>query len=553
MPSPFETLTLEQSQKLIESRAPSEGAKEARDFYAGEMWRDGEGWIGQRPPASSPQYQAQMDAIAAAQVGENVIAEVIGRHRAGVLGREPRWGFVPRRDIPDGEEPTAEEQALMGEADAALTGWWDRRKPLKALQSALATALLAERAPLRLFVPAGLRGEDGTIPAPVAAADAEGNPRLAAALDLLFLDTPAPETAGVFTDDATRREAGLFGFSRYKDGIPGLPPEGQGEACAELSFVGDEGATIIRVIGKESIEDSDPLPLGGRLPLYDLAREALITPQVRQGQKAINLALTQMVRNVNLAGSLERIFINAAPPGRVVNKRTGEPWKKGDPEADRQFVGEALPVGAGVSAFLKGAEIRDKQDNLTGYANATVNYRDPVPVDTFTATRQEFRAAILDQVAQKHALITGDAMASAVSRKQARAEFEASLELTKTALDDAGRWLLETLLALAAIFAGQAGRYDSLRCEFGATIDAGPLSADDRQQIVAEYQAELLSRETTLSRLDVDDVEAEIARIEAEGTARDERTLSVVGAGRPAQQDDNDPVNALDDELSEVA
>ena len=74
--------------------------------------------------------------------------------------------------------------------------------------------------------------------------------------------------------------------------------------------------------------------------------------------------------------------------------------------------------------------MRDKDGNVTGYSNGTVNYRDPVPVDTFTQTRQEFRAAILAGVAQTHALISGDATASGESRKQARAEFEASLALT---------------------------------------------------------------------------------------------------------------------------
>jgi len=529
MPSPFEALTLKNTADLVAALAPDAGDKEALDFYSGAMWRDGDAWLGQKPPASSPEYLAQLAAIEAAQVGENIVGEVIHRHRAGVLGREPRWGFVPRRALGDGDEPTADEAALIAEAEAALTEWWDRRKPLATLQTALPTALLARRAPLRLLVPAGLRDANGNVVVKAAA----GESPLVAALDYLYIETPDAALAGVFTDDATRREAGVFTYTAYPAAVPGLPPTGSGEDRAQVAYVDDNRQTIIVTLGKDGVvEESPPYALGGRLPLYDLTREALITPQVRQGQKAINLTLTQMIRNVNLAGSLERIFVNLAPPGRLLNKATGQPWQQGDAAADRQFAPEPLPVGAGVSAFLRGAELRDKEGNLTGYSNGTVNYRDPVPVDTFTQTRQEFRAAILAQVSQGHVLISGDATASGESRKQARAEFEASLEMTKTALDDAGRWLLETALALAAVFAGQAGRYDGLRCEFAASVDAGPQSAQERQQIVAEYQAGLASKETAMSLLGVDDTAAEMARIDEEQTASDTQTLAVV-SGRP--------------------
>jgi len=320
-------VTLDQCKKLGESRALTEGEQEAREFYDGEMWRDGAGWIGQKPPAQSPEYRAQLAAIRDALVSENVIAEVVHRHRAGVLGREPRWGFVPRRAIPDGQKPSAEEAALMVEADAALTAWWDRRKPLETLQGALPTALLTRRAPLRLFVPAGLRGDDGTV---VAQPGRDQTP-LDAALALVYLDAPAPDTAGVFADDTTRREASVFTYRRFADGVPGLPASGQGTDCAEIAFVVDDGATIIRVIEGETALDSAPLPLGGRLPVYELRREPLVTPQVRQGQKAINLALTQMVRNVNLAGSLERIMTTSCRPASTSTRRPGSPGSRGTP------------------------------------------------------------------------------------------------------------------------------------------------------------------------------------------------------------------------------
>jgi hypothetical protein len=529
LPSPWEQLTAKDARDLIATRAYTPDDEEARDFHAGQMWRNGDGWLGQRPPADSESYAAQMLAIETAFVGKNVVREITLRHVAGVLGREPAWSFVPRRPLAEGESPTAQEQALADEAAAALTEWWDRHRPLRTLQAALATALLVERAPLRLLVPQGLRDESGRLAVP------PGDGALAAALGALYLDAPEPAAAGVFADDATRREAGVFAFTDYPDAKPGLPPSGQGVEKAEVSFAldGDEG-TALRIIGPEGIEDEavPPLALGGRLTLHELRRDRLVTRQVRQLQKALNLDLTQMMRNVNLAGSLERTFLNVMPPGawqdasgKVISAREAATT----PGA--KFVPESLPVGAGVSAFLRGQEVRDKDGNLTGYANGSVNYREPVSVTTFTDTAAELYRAILAEVGQLHALIASDATASGESRKQARAEFAATLDVSKTAVDEAGRWLLETALALAATLANQAGRYAELRCEFNARLDPGPIAADERTQYVAEWEKGAISHETLLSWLEIDDPDAEMARIEAERGAQDGAFLALAGGG----------------------
>jgi len=546
MQSPWEALILTEAQALVASAAPDDDAKEALDFVNSDLWRDGEGWIGQKPPPGE-QYTAQMTAIANAFVAENATLEVVERHVAGVLGREPRWSFVPRRPLADGEAPTEAEAALIAEAEAALTEWWDRRKPLPTFRAALSTALAIDRAPLRLFVPSGFMGEGDTL----AAAD------LTAALDLLYLRAEGPESCGVFVDDDTRAEAGVFAYQQYPPGkVSALPNRGDGTPTAALCFVGDDGATVLRVLGKDGpVEEGTPYPLGGRLLYHELRRTALITRQVRRGQKALNLALTQMVRNVNLAGSLERLFVNVMPPGRWVDG-SGTPIsaQAAATTSGAKFVGEPLPVGAGVSAFLRGQEVRDAEGKLTGYANGTVNYRDPVPVGTFKDSRDILYAGILGQCHQKHALISGDATASGESRKQARAEFEASLALSKAALDELGRWLLETALALAAFIAGQAGRYDDLRCEFGAIVDAGPQSAEDRKEYVAEWQVGAMSLETLLSLLEVEDVAAEIARIEAEKQAGNDAFMGLAsgaqrGAVAPGGQQAN-PADVLASELS---
>jgi hypothetical protein len=541
LPAIFDMLTLQDATKLVATADKlGPGDREALDFYRGDHWRGGLAWPGQKPPPGE-QYQAQMAAIAAGFVSKNVTREVVQRHRAGVLGKEPRWSFVPRRDLGKDDQgqpnpPTAEEQARIGEAEAALTAWWDRRKLLASLQQALDTALLIRRAPLRLLIPGGLRDANGQLALPTGTVEAD---RLAAALDALYLDGPsldedkpglAPDACGTFTDDATRREVGIFAYKQAPADKPFaalLTDTTGGTEAAELTYLNDDGTTTLRVLtASGEPQEAAPLPLGGRILIHELRREALITAQVRQGQKSLNLALTQMVRNVNLAGSLERIFVNVKPPGRTVDE-AGDPWVEGRSTGEPTFIPESLPTGAAVSAFLRGVEVRDANGELTGYANGTVNYRDPVPVGTFTETDGAFTAGILEETSQLHVLIGKDAQASGEARKQARAEFANSLKASKATVDDSGRWVLETALALAAVIAGTPGRFDDLRCDFGAVIDAGPLTADERAEIVAEFAAGLSSKETTLSSLGVDDTGAEMARIAAEDEAKQARAAEL--------------------------
>lgn len=512
MPTVFDALTLRDAQKYVADRAPDEGQQEALDFYAGEHWRDGAGWIGQRPPDTD--QGKMLAALRAGFVSTNASAEVVNRHRDAALGREPRWSFVPRRPLADDEELSEGERALADEAGAALTTWWDRRRVLDAAQRAVARMLATGTATLRFRIPIGLRDAAGRLAAP----------DLAAALDLIRVAVADPGAAGVFADPDTEAEIGVVVAGR--DGKP----------FAEVCYLDEAGNTIWRTIREDGGgEAGDPLPLGGNLLLYDLARDPLLTPQIRQLQKALNLNLTQMMRNINLAGSLERIVLNAQRPGHWAdaagNRLTPQQALL---DADARFVETPLPVGAGVSAFLAGLEQVNDQTGQTTYANPSVQWRDPVPVGTFTDTQAALHSLILHGTGQAHAAISGDATASGVSRQQARAEFEATLRMTKTILDAAIRWILETALALAAAICNRAGAFAELRAEVACQVEAGPLLAEERRQIVAEYEAGIFSWETTAGKLGAEDPDAERARIQAEREEAD-AAFGVV-AGRQGQQ-----------------
>jgi len=406
----------------------------------------------------------------------NAVAEVTQRHAAAVLGHEPAWSFAPVRPLKDGEEPTAAEQALIAEAEAALTVWWDARGAHTTLQAACIALLLAGRAPLRLFVPAGLLETTETgLRVPTAPLDAS--------LARIYLETPDPTACRVVRDPLTLAEAGVYHYN-----------DDDGNERAEMTYLDTDGKTIVRVLGGDD-EQAAALDLGGRLTIYEQRGDMLITEPVRRQQDHLNMHHTMMGRNGVLAGFVSRIFFNAQLP-------------------------EVLDIGGGTTNNIVGVPIYDQAGQPAGYATPNYVREEPVSPVTFIEAQRATKFALLEQTHQLHALLDGDGALSGESRKQARADFELSILPTAAQAARAIRWLLETALTMAAAFSGQAGRYAGLRAVVTLRTDTGPVSADDQQAARENKAAGLLSLATAMARVGVDDPDAEAAAIAAEQAER---------------------------------
>lgn len=484
MTTPYPSYTLTDAQAVLPDTPAWLIANAA--YYAGDHWQQGNAWSGPIPPEGHALYQKTLLEIKRAFTSKNAVAETTDRHRDAVIGVEPAWSLTPRRPLAEGEGPTPDEQALIDEAEAALTTWWDERGALDTLQEAVAVLLYAARSPLRLYVPSGLleEREDGSMAVPVGA--------LEESLERIWFEAPDVRSCAVHTDDDTKAKIGVFLF------------EQEDVRKAELCYL-DGGATVICIVGGETEQESR-LDLGGRLTIYEIDRALLITEQVRQSQNLLNLALTMLQRNVIQGGFLERTFFNTQMPGKYADDPT---------TGERTFEPDPLHVGPGVTSFFAAIEYEDT-DGKKQFLNPSVVYRDPVTIDTFTGTRDHAYRNILEETRQLYALLTGDAQASGESRKQALVDFEASLRKTKTQTERALRWLLETVLAMAAQFSGQPGRFAGLRVDAECRLDLGPVSAYDQESAIKLRDAGFISTETGMSRVGVDDVDAEKTRIAAE-------------------------------------
>lgn len=461
-------------------------AQDATAYLEGDHWLDSRGFIGQLPPSTVP-YQAQIiDDIKAGFVTENVIKEVVETHTGGILGREPTWGFL------NSEGKLAKgDKSFESETGETLTPWWNERKALRDLQKAVQILVCEGRVIRRIFFPRVYKGQKVTAS------------NLSNALKYVYFTHHSADVAGVFTDPDSQKDIGIY---LYKELMDDGSVKNQ---AAELSYLDDAGNTRCRIVrDKGGPTEFPPYPLGGHLLLYELQRTPLITEQVQSNQKALNLAHTMMMRNVNLAGSRERIVTNAKPPMNV----EGVDVHKG-----RKPTPGKWSTGPGAVMNVQGWPFySDDGKNIIGYTNPNVTVTDPVSVETFEKTIDREKQSIYSQCHQRHVLIVDKADTSGRAREVARREFERSLKESKILVDASGRWQLEVTLRLGAYVIGETSRYQNLRADFNCLIDAGEPDPEKQKAVIEMRKAGILSAETARNWVGVEDAAAEAAKIKAE-------------------------------------
>lgn len=495
--------TLQDAQQAIAAGIDRSTIGINRAFLDGDHWQNAAGWIGPRPPPEDENFQEFMRLIETSFVSKNVLDEVVSRHVAGVVGREPTWGFSPRRAVPEGEKITDAEKKLVDESEAFVTEWWDKRGIHQKIKDATRSLLASKRVVLRFFVPAGVRelvpGPDGVQRGVLRATD------IAAALDMIYLDVIEAENGAVVMDAGTQRKVGVV---IYKIGVGGEEEVEQ----VEMSWVTPQGNTVLRII-REDLRGGAPynFTLGGRILMHELSRMAFVTEQMRQQQKAINLAHTISPRAITTSGFMERVFLNAQSPGTWVETADGK---------RKEFKPSPYHAGPEIANFLRGFDWVDEKGDRQ-ITTPSVNFRPPISPEGTWKSAAEHYGALLEECDQSHVLITGEATPSGRSRREARADYASSLNDTALVLEASGRWLIETALAFAEALSGKPGQYSNdLRATFTPSIDTGPPDPTERQTDETSVKSGIMSRPTAIERAGIVDVAAEMARIDAQPEAR---------------------------------
>lgn len=488
-----------------------------RLFYQGDHWQNGDGWIGPHPELENPKFGVAMQEIANIFTSKNVVREVTIRHALGVVGRNIQWGFTPvvTPDTADGK-PSEEIQKKIKEATNIITPWLERRKVATLLRDAVCTLILSERAGIQLVVPPGLADEDGEGNLVIHAASVEE------ALKFIFPEHPLPDNACVVTDQDTKLEAGLWrymsGRSEEGDELAGsetpstTTPDEEEKEYAALCFVDQDGDTVIRVFEEgDDTPVSSFLNMGERIPMFEMRRAALVTLQVQQAQRALNLAETMIPRTAITAGFMERTLIDAQLPG--------------EPEVDKEgnetgrWIEKPFYTGAGTTNFIESSEFEDEEGKIRA-KRADIRYREPISAEGPIKASDKHYRSILDEVCQLHVVMAGDSNPSGSSRLTARIEYLATLQLTQGEVEAAFRFIVDTALAMAEALAEKPGEYTSvIRAQCACRLDGGPLLPVERQAIEASI-GKTISQETAMMLVGIENVDAEKVRMASDPQAR---------------------------------
>lgn len=547
----FAELTLDESKDYV--ALPTDFLAELsinRRLYFGDHWLDGIGWIGPWPRAREGASRDALQLVWDLQMeiirgftARNGIAEGVDRHQTGVNGIEPKWTWTPdgirvrsprqlrtprsapppppridappapgepppRPEPPEDPEATAREQqrAKIEQLNSEATKWWDTRDIPSLLQTFTRVLLYGRMCTLQLRVPDGLFVPEMS--------DNKPTGRLllrvkdvADAFSKIYVDVLEADAGRVVQDPQTLAEIGVRISSR-----------GDGDEVATVTYLDDNGQTVLAAVDRSSGPEAadankKPAPaitfdLGGRLLMHTAVRDApFVTEQARQAQYSLNYATSVIPRNLTTAGFQERALANVDVAGehKMINGR-------------RVFVPDPIVRGPWVVNVHQGVQ-NETADGAKTRATPVIHDRDPVdPTGTILAKNEAY-ADLLHELDQIHILIAGDAVTSGVSREQARADHVSAMLMTKSLVERAGRWLLETATALAYSLAtpartGGAQAIAGLRMAFLCYLDPGPLPATERAQNTADVGAGTLSVETAIERNQIADVDAELERID---------------------------------------
>lgn len=499
---------------------------EAEKYFEGDHWQEGEGWVGPRPENISD-LATVLALIKEQFVSQNMVSSVIRRHADSLMARcKGSWTFIPadivteldgsikvvnnqiktikkvdtgkpkgkpkKSSEPVNEEKTKEEISCE-EATKILIKWWKDRDVDEIIRTAVERALYSSTGYIRLYIPQGLLNGN-TVPVQ----------EIAEVINLIYVEAPTVGTAARIKDNLTE-DIAMVSFRTERSEIDNKDYEyGEIVWCDRSNQI-----TNIKFLSNDpnAGEQLTSVQLRGRLTAHCIKVRPLITRQIIDNQKVVNLSLTMMSRNVVIGGFLERVVTNTQLPGRYV----------ADAEAigGRRFEPKPLKFGGGITTVLNPIIVEDDEGKKT-IANPSITYRDPVPVTTFAESKQIAQNSILQDAEQTHMIVAESGFASGEARIQARANFATSVLRTKPSVDNAVMWLLDTVLQMAATFAGDQDKYKDIKAFCDVKPDTGPLTPEEKRVTLEMYKSGLISRESAMVILGCDDPDEEITRMESE-------------------------------------
>jgi hypothetical protein len=508
--APFLEWTYDDAHRALEEKVPQDFNVLVDYCVNKDHYRDGQEWVGPGTASSTGKIAQQF-------APEDAVGQVLSNISNAF--EEPQIGAVPIDDLPEGAEVPEPLKNKIFLATTLLSNWFDKQRLQEHIQERQETTAWAGYADLRVFVPWRFLdkiGESVTI---------RRARSFKEAMTYIYLTAPMPNVCGTVVDSGTQD---LCGIHLDKEIV--RDPSGQTNEYdrAELVFldpnriVDEDADTIIRVVYSDpnKAEITTRVKLGGRLLAAEMESRIVITDPVIRTQRQLNLLCTLVTRLGETAAFPERYTKNARPQGVRI------PYEDGDSLGDGAFIerdGEGrewavIPqertLGANTTTELIGLPQYDDKGDAKGNQMPDVLRFDPIDPKPYLEAADSVRRRILRMCSQGHLGGISNAEASGIAYEQARAVFEKDLNKRRVAEEGMLRELLTGVLALAEQIMGQPGFFTKvIRVTVDQHIDAGPRSPDLVRLDLESYDAGVLSRETTMARIGVEDINAELIRV----------------------------------------
>ena len=487
-----------------------------------DHWQRGTPWVG--PRGTTETEAIVLDAVEPQFTPVDETNACLDRFTDALLERIPTLNFVPRQPVERGSD---EEKALQERAKSVVERvqrWAQRRKLWDVVRESVKRSRWACWGTLREWIPESRltrvellpeNAEEGATP--TVEFDFPSGKTLDEALDAIFVTAPEPDQCVVYEDPETRERVAIFMYC-FDD-----------REYVELWWV-DRATqrTHVRTLtsGDEPIEHD--FDLGGRLPIVQLDGELLITESVRRQQARLNFFESLMVRVGETAGFPERYTANAQPTGLwMTTAPTDGPALSTTAQDGTTWYLHPTPrtLGASITTDLVGVQddILDENGILRGKKTLTpgVTFREPTDPEYAIKACRHAKAAIREECHQGHIGMDGEATATGWSRVQARAGFVTDVNNSRESLQLMLEEFFEVVLAKAGLMSGELGDFLSVfRAAVSVHVAPGPVDPEERNAINLQVEKGLLSIETALTMLGIEDVQAELHRLRNEPEAQ---------------------------------
>jgi hypothetical protein len=508
--APFTDWKYEDCTAALTAKLPADYWRKRDYAVLKDHFRGGKEWVG-------PGDAEKNEHIAKQFVPDDFISDAL--RNIGNAFEEPQMGGAPIKPV-EANKPLPENvQSRITEAMLLFTVWWDKQKIHAKTLRCLRTSAYAGYATLRPWVPSRflVKGEDGAI-------SFKPTTDFATALSYIHIAVPEPHEAGIVTHPATQDLCAIF---LDEEVVPGTETKIK---RAEMVYLDpdrdtdEDATTILRVVYENSAKTDivTELNLGGRLFFAEMEAESLLTEPVLRTQQQLNFYCTILNRLAETGAFKQRYIKNAKPHGKKREYTEGEMLADGEfLERDDEHrlwavTPEPRTLGAATTTELVGLPNYDDAGSQKGNQVPDVFVEDPTDPTPYVNATEAIRKRGLRQCSQGHLAHTSTAELSGIAYEQFRATHEKDLNNRRIGEEGMLRDLLMAVLALAEYITGKEGYFTKvLRVTIDQRVNAGPRSPDSTRLDMEAFEAGLLSEETTMARIQVEDIEAEVTRLRA--------------------------------------